>query len=135
MNREIKFEVVVLSRMDKKLIGISEPLKLEDVGFYLRKRKDNDKDCIEYYEYRQYTGLEDKNDKEIYEGDILKSEYESIGIPKRKNCHPVIWSNGRWDCDHSINDCCKPWRGDLNGHHLSEEIIGNIYENPELLKP
>jgi len=87
------------------------------------------------FELMRYTGLKDKNGKEIYEGDILKSEYTSIGIPKEKNCHPVFWGNGRWNCDHSINNCCKPWRGDLNDHHLSEEIIGNIYENPDLIKP
>ena len=79
----------------------------------------------------QYTGLKDKNGREIYEGDILSSEYPMKG---NKNCHPVVWGSGRWNVDHSINDCCRAWRGDLNGHHASEEVIGNIYENPELLK-
>lgn len=79
----------------------------------------------------EYTGLKDENGKEIYEGDILSSEYPVEG---NKNCHPVVWGRGRWDVDHSINDCCKAWRGDLNGHHVSEEVIGNIYENPEPLK-
>lgn len=80
----------------------------------------------------QFTGLHDKNGKEIYEGDILSSEYKSIG--SKRDCHPVTWGSGRWNVDHSVNDCCKPWRGDLNGHHASEEVIGNIYENPELVQ-
>ena len=80
--------------------------------------------------FMQFTGLTDKNGTDIYEGDILSSEYPKEG---NKNCHPVVWGHGRWNCDHSINDCCKAWRGDLNGHHMSEEIIGNIYENGDLL--
>lgn len=79
----------------------------------------------------QFTGLKDKNGKEIYEGDILQSEYNSH---EKNSCHPVVWRNGEWAVDHQVNDCCKPWRGNLNGHHSSEEVIGNIYENPELLE-
>lgn len=79
----------------------------------------------------EYTGLKDENGKEIYEGDILSSEYPVKG---KRNCHPVVWGSGRWEVDHIVNDCCRAWRGDLNGHHASEEVIGNIYENPELLK-
>jgi uncharacterized phage protein (TIGR01671 family) len=79
----------------------------------------------------QFTGLKDKNGKEIYEGDILSSEYPG---PESQNCHPVEWSQGRFIVNHNITDCCKAWRGDLSGHHISEEVIGNIYENPELLK-
>jgi len=63
----------------------------------------------------QYTGLKDKNGVEIYEGDILTSCAFT---------YPVFFENG-----------CFVW-DDMpllaNGFRL--EIIGNIYENPQLIK-
>jgi uncharacterized phage protein (TIGR01671 family) len=71
----------------------------------------------------QYTGLKDKNGKEIYENDILKAH----GIVK--------WNDKeyRWSAiDLSWNDK-REWH-DLDYLTSPFEIIGNIYENPELLK-
>jgi len=75
----------------------------------------------------QYTGLHDKNGKEIYEGDILVP-YET------GNKHTVIFELGAFALSRHDG-----WRqlinhaSDNNGIIL-EEVIGNIYENPELLK-
>ena len=81
----------------------------------------------------QYTGLKDKNGKEIYEGDIV-SEVIDVGAP----CSPFI-------CRYIVEwneELCLFGLIDLkeNGVHdelwetnQSIEVIGNIHENPELL--
>lgn len=72
----------------------------------------------------QFTGLKDKNGKEIYEGDILL--HKALDI---RNV-PVIWWGSGWyvgyDDGKYHNVTALDYLGDC-------EVIGNIYENPELL--
>lgn len=72
----------------------------------------------------QFTGLLDKNGKEIYEGDILRGTSGSIR-------EPVTFSNGRFICDHDKKGGNYLGTPSFGKYH---EIIGNIYQNPELLK-
>ena len=73
-------------------------------------------------EIMQYTGIKDKNGEEIYSGDLLRhnegsKEYE------------VMWNDmGFWELDGSCLGMVM--RDNPNGL----EIVGNIYENPELIK-
>ena len=76
----------------------------------------------------QYTGLKDKQGKEIYEGDILVRDY---GF--HKSYMQIIWDEDRATFG-SIP--ARPYTyADINREQMSQcEIIGNIYENPELVE-
>jgi len=82
-------------------------------------------------ELMQYTGLKDKNGKEIYEGDIVKLavEEEQVydpyeGIPFGK----PIYTN-----EKVVYETYGFFAGDYGLGEFECEIIGNIYDNPELL--
>lgn len=76
----------------------------------------------EDFELIQFTGLLDKNGKEIYEGDVVKLISEKIG--------EVVYHEERAAyIFHDINNF-----NELLYERHPYEIIGNIYENPELLK-
>lgn len=79
----------------------------------------------EKFELMLWTSLLDKQGKEIYEGDILiDDEYPEEGI----SYAVVKWERAGWVADPWFDN--KEFFSDIEGY----EIVGNIYENPELLK-
>lgn len=73
----------------------------------------------------QFTGLLDKNGKEIYEGDIVNWTEIDPMSPNPNKVTEVKWEN--WGFNFRMN-----WE-DGQVSPISYEVIGNIYENPELL--
>ena len=69
----------------------------------------------------QYTGLKDKNGKEVYEGDIWRTDKENVGNP---------WLVEYYD-EHPY---LMPFVSPLNCAPTEGEVIGNIFENPTLLE-
>lgn len=111
--REIKFRAWDL--YNKRMIELGD---LETISV----KKDLD---FANYELMQYTGLCDRNGKEVYDGDVV-----TWGEYGERN--QVVFKNGAFRIiQHSLNDISDVL-GNLN--YAECEIIGNIYENPELLK-
>ena len=86
--------------------------------------------------FQQFTGLKDKNGKEIYDGDIVFFDDHEIASKPYIGRAEVFW------CD-DLTLCNSPqwalWAiGEKSGYYgylIGEiEVIGNIFENPDLLK-
>ena len=74
---------------------------------------------------QQFIGLLDKNGKEIYEGNIAKRPNGEIGIVEYNAPSFILQRQGNWQ-DWQFIECPSEYFEDC-------EVIGGIYENPELL--
>ena len=125
MSREVKFKFIIYDDkclvVDVQTATLDEILKAEEAhlpsGFS--------------YKALQYTGLKDKNGKEIYESDVIEI----------KN----VWTHGVGKWSHFVGKVVffesEFQAKDINDNYLSLhryksriEVIGSLYENPELLK-
>ncbi len=88
------------------------------------------------FAYMQYTGLKDKNGKEIYEGDIVR--LDDNWMPEVRGRWTVVFQevNGQWALERGKDELWKmlSWV-DINAPKSADwalEVLGNIYENPDL---
>lgn len=126
---EIKFRQYYGGKMwymDTMFVGVGQ-IGFSDEHYVDLNADDHDH---EQSKIMQYTGLKDKNGKEIYESDLLRLYFDV------KELADWLWlqltdeqkKNGYLDIEVKIPDIYQ------NALPEKIEIIGNIYENPELLK-
>jgi len=128
--REIKFRA--WDKKNKAMFYPQELIQLDRVyvGYF------DDSGCPKVNEdiiLMQYTGLKDKNGKEIYEKDIIKvkniaSEEEATGFIQfnsRRGYYEIVFDNSPAGIEAFEYYTYSSWE---------IEVIGNIYENPEFLK-
>ena len=141
MNRLIKFRVWDKSRKeltyDSWNVVFNDLVQISIHGIDMDNPQEGD------FEIQQFTGLKDKNSKDIYEGDILKGQtyvysqdlkinepigiedtfmacgYDVTGARFSLNFIPLNNQRGGWDFHEGMSNRI--------------EVIGNIFENPDLL--
>ena len=135
MNREIKF------RAWHKGTNVS-PHSNRGVSFPPTMLYDNKPgDCLRWLsegqplDVMQFTGLKDKNGKEVYEGDIIRDCLTKATMQVKFGLNKNNAYNG-WYCSYiglSVRDTsiCGDYDTNINSQI---EVIGNIHEHPELLK-
>lgn len=115
--------------------GSFYPIKDEDVYFIINNCKsiDFDDDDTTFNGYKvhkksvgEFTGLHDKNGKEIFEGDKLQN-------PKKEVGEVVFWESG-FHLEAKRRNNSIFYMPLNNGFIQNKEIIGNVFENPDLVK-
>ena len=147
--REIKFRAWDIESNEFNFIDLREAVANDDAYSLCGNQgtaweKDRENSCAFYCKcnIQQFTGLKDKKGKEIYEGDIVKviGHYqdetdmysfwdEYIGV--------ITWIDGSWVIESICEGSCEYLTQDslYNSESIRKvEVIGNIYENEELIK-
>lgn len=115
--REIKFRAWALDKDLKMRLVYSDEFKNLEHYFAL----------TDDFKMMQFTGLKDKNGKEIYEGDIVDG---GNGIVEFRNgAFGITFENKFFTFDTVIEGNKK-----IGVYSFPFGVIGNIYENPELIK-
>jgi len=105
----------------------------------------HDLDCVQYFKegqsvaLLQYTGLKDKNGVEIYEGDLLVVRHSKGDLLLKEKPSKVYFSEGCFELILPSQNMEMYLHEVAHGDNVISashncEVVGNIYENPELLE-
>ena len=112
------------------LCGVDGFIRLYDKGKGKMQTYEVDRETV-----GQYTGLMDKNGKRIFEGDIVAQNWYDYDEPRDDSFGKVVFCE--YDCSFSVMDVNKDGfmpLGRCGSYHWEVEVIGNIHDNPEMLK-
>ena len=134
MSREIKYKawlkeekkMVIVETIDFSEKSIQYLEKNEIIDAYLLRTT-----FLEDIELMQYTGIKDENGKEIYVGDILKYNFPYDGRLKHVSSVKFLETEASFGIKDRYENEIPLYRIAANNYF---EVIGNIYENEELLK-
>lgn len=151
MSRDIKFKAWMKEK--NIMVEVSKINfifnKVEYIVNKIKKLVYTQSDKLEKFILMQYTGIKDKNGKEIYEGDIVKPIHTGILLPVEelekleKFVGVVEYSYGQFILVQKRKTKKDTEELEIESEEFNEirlfsdvynlEVIGNIYENPELL--
>lgn len=144
MSRDIKFRIY---DTDEKEMFYQEDIDYIDffTGIVFIREEDGYDYLIDSRsdgKLMQYTGFKDAKGKEIYEGDILHvTKVSMCGVDKYNVAEyntDVKWEDGAFVIKGDADvECYDTWLAAYNNPdspQIEIEVIGNIYENPELLR-
>ena len=136
MSREIKFRAWSKKRKSYRELDqlVFDNQGLEEIWVFPKNNETQQVYNPSEMIIEQFTGLKDKNGKEIYEGDIVTETIDD-GDNKIIQIYEVYWDEdmlnfgirGTKGFNYNLHD-------ELWETNASREVIGNIHENPELLE-
>ncbi len=112
MSAGVDIEQFMANDCELEFPDTDESLPLKDFLFFRKEHSD----------FMLSTGIQDKNKKEIFEGDVIKTEKGDWGV--------IVWKTPFFEVTVSENQSSmysREW-------FATVEVIGNIYQNPELIK-
>ena len=121
MNREIKFEYGFTNHAPIRM-------KINEIEAFYNMSYELSMGEIKYR--RQFTGLHDINGVEIYEGDIVLISKDERYVLDTEKTMQVVFKRGAFygkSSHHSVGTL-------ISSNLLRTKVIGNIHQNPELLK-
>ncbi|MGE7828921.1 YopX family protein [Paenibacillus sp. NPDC093718] len=135
LNRMLEPDQIESINFDTKVLGVY--MEMDGKGYHRLRLSD--------FEIMWYTGLPDRNGKEVYEGDIIQFEdMGEVGYEYKEgydftNQAVVVFENGRYTLDEFLDDNSGVME-ELDDHEATcsviqgSEVIGNRWTNPDLLE-
>ncbi|CAG9702643.1 conserved hypothetical protein [Clostridium neonatale] len=135
MSRKIKFRMWDKDYKEMRIFGKNQhddfrTNKNNELYYYNLQDCETSSECGAY-ELMQYTGIKDVTGKDTYEGDIVEF-YNDVDYILHPGIAKIIYELGAFQMENEKYG--SDYLGNMDIEDMCIRVIGNIYENPELLK-